>query len=202
MVFDSLMRDTIELLKSNGERTPNIRANVNGSTTVRIMNPGKLKIEIGDFIRRTLPNGAEETYRVTNPEYSQGVAGAIPPSYLVHVAKLGLAEADKAVHNIIYNVTGANARINNNSMDQSTNISHDDRDYSQRISKLRNAINESDIPEEEKSEAKDLIDEVDSQLRSGKHKASVVTTLLNALPKVTAITNAAASLINLIHGHS
>lgn len=202
MVFGDMMRDTIEVLKANGGQTiPKIRASVQGSK-IMIMSPGKLVIDVNDLIRRKLSNGAEETYLVTNPEFSEGSRGSIPPFYRLHVKKLGLPEATKAIQSITFNVTGHNARINTNSVDRSTNVVTDNGDFSRHISELRTAVKEASISDEEESEAGELIDEVESQLKSGKPKASVITGLLNALPKIAAVTNAAASLIHLVRAAS
>ena len=162
MVFASMMRDAIEVLKANGESIPNVRASVQGNK-IMIMSPGKLVIAVGDLIRRKMSNGAEETYHVDNPEFSEGSHGAIPPFYTLHVRKLGLPEAAKAIQNITFNVTGHNARINNNSTDSSTNVVHSSNQFSQHISQLRAAVTESEISDEEKSEAGEVIDEVESQ---------------------------------------
>ena len=70
MAFAQFMRDAIEIIKAaNGATIPSVKANVASSSKISITNPGDLIIDVNDLIQRKLPNGAIETYRVTNPEY-------------------------------------------------------------------------------------------------------------------------------------
>lgn len=196
-MFDDLMRDTIEVLKDNGERSAKIRASVQRDK-ITIMNPVKLVVDTGDLVIRKLSIGTEETYRVINPEFHEGLHG-IPPRYTLHVQKLGIPEAKRAMQNITYNITGHNTHINNNSVDQSTSISQSANEISQHLSDLRAALSESNVSSEEKTEARELIEEVETQLKSPAPKKSVVTSLLKSLPQVASMTNAVASLINALH---
>lgn len=197
MVFDQFMRDEIEIIKAdNGATIPSVRANVASSRKISIMNPDDLVIDVNDLIQRRLPNGATETYRVINPEFRQAFHG-IPPRYDLHVVKLGLPEAKAAIQNITNNFTinGPNARINNNSLDSSTNVVNVTGDFSNHIAQIRSAIEGAGLSEKDRSDATDVIDAVESQLKAGTAKRSVITALLSALPKIASVTNAVASLI-------
>jgi hypothetical protein len=188
-----MMKDVIEILKATGEKLPNVRSGVQGNK-IMIMSPGKLVIDVGDLVRRKLSTGAEETYRVTNPEFSEGLHG-IPPHYTLHVTKLGLPEATKAIQSITYNISGHNTRINNNSVDQSTNV-YQGNDLSQHISQLRAAVSTANISDREACDANEVIDEVETQLKSGQPKRTIVSALLKALPPITSVMNAATALMN------
>jgi|GEM_PF-399131 len=197
VMFEDLMRDTIEVLKENGDRSASIRASVQRDK-ITLMNPVKLVVDVGDLVIRKLSIGTEETYRVVNPEFHEGLHG-IPPHYTLHVHKLGVPEAKRAVENVTYNISGHNTHINNNSVDQSTNISHSESEIARQLSELRAAVLESNISGQEKQEARELLDEVEIQLKSGRPKKSVIASLLKALPQVVSMTNAVASLINALH---
>lgn len=95
MSFGALMRDSVVLLKTSGERVPGLQASVQGTRIYMASRQG-LRIEQGDLILRKMSNGSEETYRVTDPGFHEGVAG-IGPNYQMHVQKLSPTDAASAI---------------------------------------------------------------------------------------------------------
>lgn len=95
MSFGVLNRDSVTLLKTSGERIAGLKASVQGN---RIYMGGRqgLRIEQGDLILRTMSNGSEETYRVTDPGFFEGVS-AMGPNYQMHVQKLLPSDAASAI---------------------------------------------------------------------------------------------------------
>ncbi|KVA34391.1 hypothetical protein WI44_00180 [Burkholderia cepacia] len=125
------------------------------------------------------------------PNIFQGV------DFDVWIRKMTKEEESKAsvVHN--YNVSGANARVNLHSTDNSTNthITGDAANVQNEIANLRRAINDADLPEAERTEALEQVNDIEQQFASGKPKKSIVAALLNALPKVGSV----ASIASAIH---
>ena len=116
----------------------------------------------------------------------------------MEVHKLGLPEAKSAVQSITYNITGNNARVNQNSVDNSTNVVQIDARAIQYVEALRKEIDGSNLSALEKAEANEVIDEVDNAFRSGKPKRPVVTALLKALPHVANVASIVSALAGLV----
>ncbi len=78
-------------------------------------------IRAGDEIRRSLPNGRDDVYAVTDPTcYPSSSFG---PHYQIAVSRRGVMDHHQGGHYAI-NVSGPNARVNIHSTDNSTNISN------------------------------------------------------------------------------
>jgi len=195
MPFSKLMNDKVSLLKKDGTKVGDLRASVQRNKIY--MDAGKLLIEPGDLIQRTMSNGAEETYRVIDPGFYEALGG-IPANYQMEVQKLGLPEAKQAIHSVTYNITGHNARINQNSIDNSTNVTQIDARAFQHIEALRSEVGRLRLSDQEKAAAVEVIDTVEEQLKSGSPKKSVVQALLKSLPQVANIASIVAAILRLL----
>jgi hypothetical protein len=194
MPFADMMKDTIDLLKSDGTRRTGLKASVQKSKV--FMDANDILVEPQDLIIRKMSNGAEETYRVIDPGFYEEFHG-IKAHYQMEVQKLGLPEAKSAVQSITYNSTGNNARVTQNSIDNSTNVVQIDARAIQYVEALRKEIDGSYLSASEKAEANEVLDEVDSAFRSGNPKRSVVTALLKALPQVANVASIVSALTGL-----
>lgn len=109
--------EDIDVVSPEGQ----VRCSVKGyfSPNSIIVDDLKADIEIGDEIRRILPNGKEEVFIVQDPAYH----GDTPfgSFYDVSVSKRGAFPKRTGGHYNI-NVNGVNARVNINSNDLSSNI--------------------------------------------------------------------------------
>lgn len=195
MPFADLMNDTIDLLKSDGTKKTGLKASVQKNKV--FMDANGVLVEPQDLIMRRMSNGAEETYRVIDPGFHESFHG-IKAHYQMEVHKLGLPEAKSAVQSITYNITGNNARVNQNSIDNSTNLVQIDARAIQYVEALRKEIDGSSLSASEKAEANEVIDEVDGCFRSGNPKKSVVTALLKALPQVANVASIVSALAGLV----
>lgn len=193
--FADLMNDTIKILKSNGEKHEGVRASV--QRTKVFMDAGKLLVEPNDLIIRRMSNGGEETYRVIDPGFHEAVHG-IKAHYQMEVQKLGIPEAKSAVQNIIYNISGNNTRINQNSVDNSTNLVQIDARAIQQIQLLRQELNQAQLSPAESQAAHEVVDEVENALLSGKPKKSVISALLKSLPDAANIASVVSAIIGLL----
>ena len=63
---------------------------------------------------------------------------------------------------------------------------------------LRQELVKLNIPEHERQSAYEIVDELESQFRSGKPNRSIVTTLLASLPKVANIATIASTILSLL----
>lgn len=195
MSLANMMNDSIELLKSDGTKKSGLKASV--QRTKVFMDFDDILVEPSDLIIRRMSNGAEETYRVIDPGFHEKFH-SIKAHYQMEVQKLGLPEAKSAQQSITFNISGNNARINQNSIDHSTNVVQIDSSAIQYLESLRKEIEGSALEAAEKTAAHEIIDEVDGAFRNGNPKKSVITALLNALPHVEKITAIAQAIINLM----
>ena len=195
MSFNDLLTDTVSILKKNGNRKEGISASVQ-KNKIFIFGSQYL-IETGDLIFRKMSNGGEETYEVIDPGFCERVGG-IEAHYQMDVKKLGLPEAEKAVKTITININGNNARINQNSIDNSTNIVNVNPDVLAHIDSLRSEINRLNLSLEQKKSAEEIIEAIKNQFESGKPSKSVVQTLLSGLPHISSIASIGSFLISCI----
>ncbi|SEF28489.1 hypothetical protein ABL840_26780 [Variovorax sp. NFACC27] len=189
-------RDTVDLLKQDGTRVSGIPCTVDSSM---VYMKADHRVDPGDLIFRAIPNGAEETYQVIDPVFYKGTVG-IGPHYQIKVKKLGIPEARSAVQHITYTVTGNNARVNVNSVDNSINVVHVQSDVAEQIETIMAAIRTANLSNEEKAEAVEAVEEVKSQFASGAPKRSVVRSLLNGLPKALEIGASIATILSALPG--
>ncbi len=192
MNFD---KEPLDLLKTDGTRV-SIRGKV-GSSTGIFIGGAKHRVDPGDLIIRVIATGAEETYQVIDPVFYDEHFG---PHYQLKVKKLGLPEAKAAVQHITYTVTGNNARVNVNSVDNSTNVVHVQSDVAEQIEVIMAAIRTANLSDDEKAEAVEAVEEVKSQFASGAPKRSVVRSLLNGLPKALEVGAAIATILAALAG--
>ncbi|MEJ2794647.1 hypothetical protein WAE56_14650 [Iodobacter sp. LRB] len=97
-------------------------------------------------------------------------------------------EVQRAAQHITYNISGSNARVNNHSTDNSVNTVVVNSEVSNQIQALRNEIQRAMLTAAQKSEAGEVVDEIEAQIASGKPKKGVVSALLASLPAVQSIT--------------
>lgn len=190
-VFSKITTDTVSLIKKNGEQIDKIKASVQPEWIFIFRSD--ILIESGDLIQRVMSNGGNETYRVIDPGFQEKIM-KMPAHYQIKHEKLGLPEAEKTIQSITYNISGSNARVNNNSIDSSTNTVNFNSEFSEQISSLRKEITEFVQSAAEKKEALEVVDEIEKQLESQSPSKAVLNSLLRALPDVGSV----ASIVSLI----
>lgn len=88
--------------------------------------------------------------------------------------------------------------INQNSVDNSTNVVQVDSAALQKLEALRTEINRLQMSEEDRLSAIEVFDTVEEQFKSGNPKKSVVSALLNSLPHVANITSIVTAIVSLL----
>lgn len=194
MGFATLMTDIVTVLKQNGDLFDGIKASVQSN---KIFIEGRQPfIEIGDLVRRKMSNGGEETFRVLDPGFHEEFH-SIPAGYQMKVAKLGVPEASRQIQNITYNVSGHNARINQNSVDNSHNVVSVNPDAIELLSALRGEISKMNLPPDQEREATELLDSAEAQIHGGNPSKPVLSALLKALPHAANVAAIASSILSL-----
>lgn len=179
--------DIVDVIKINGEKFENIESTVTSSVIIMKNN---ILIEFGDLIQRKMSNGGIETYQVVDPCFYEK-HNSIPAHYQIRYKKLGIPESNQAVQQINYNISGNNAKINQNSVDNSTNNVYCNNDVYLAIKELRCEIEKSYLSIQEKKDALELVNSIEQQYSTGKTNKPVISALLAALPTVQSITTIA-----------
>lgn len=192
-MFSDLMNDTVSVLKQNGQSIDKVQASVQKNKI--FIDRSDFVIDSGDLIQRKMSNGAEETYEVIDPGFNEKFHG-IPAHYQMDVRKLGIPEANKAVQNITYNVTGPNARINQNSVDNSANVIFINPQVSEHLEAIRSEISRLIQKESEKVAAYEVVNAIEEQFKTGKPSKTVVSTLLKGLPAVGSIASLGSFILS------
>ncbi|WP_295471183.1 hypothetical protein [uncultured Pseudomonas sp.] len=195
MPFQSMMKDQIDLLKQDGTRKTGIKSSVQRDKIITF--DSSVIIEPNDLLIRVTSNGAEETYQVIDPVFHEG-HGGIPSNYQIVVKKLGVPEAKQHVQSITFNVTGAGARVNSNSTDNSTNTINTGSQAFGHLETIRSGLASANLSPEQTKEASDVLEAVEQQLSTDKPNKTVVKALLDALPSVASIGSAVASILSSI----
>jgi len=152
-MFGDLMKDIVIVKTKDGTTYPDVAASVQHDRiyTERTDIP----IRPGDQIIRRTPAGVEEVFIVEDSGFHKGMAG-IPDTYQMRVRRADLTGPRHGT--VIYNVTGANARFNLNSVDSSTNIINQAPAelFQALLQTIRTEIKNSDEREKLLAQAKDL----------------------------------------------
>ncbi|MGI2040213.1 hypothetical protein ACRN9Z_19370 [Shewanella frigidimarina] len=196
MSFASMMKDKIQVLKSDGTKSIEMNASVQ-SKGIYLMRSDVL-VEPGDLIQRVMSNGGTETFQVVDPGFYEGAGGAIPAHYQMKVKKLGLPEAEKAIQSITYNISGPNARVNNNSEDNSNNVVNMNNDLSESIEALKAEINRLELSAQEKEDAIEVVGAIEEQCKNAKPSKVVVHALINSLPTAASIASIGSLIVSLL----
>jgi hypothetical protein len=107
--------EDIEVIAPDGK----VRCQVKGyyAGTQFAIDDMRADVQVGDEIRRILPNGNDDVFLVVDPKFYTGAFG---PHYQIKITRKGAFSPHTGGHYV--HVTGANSRVNVNSTDNSTNI--------------------------------------------------------------------------------
>lgn len=99
-----------------------VRSRGNGIFTAKQVTVFDATIQVlpGDEIRRSLPNGMEETFEVVDPKFTGDFHG-IPAHFQIDVRRKGAFTPGEGGNYSIH-VSGPNARVNLHSVDHSSNV--------------------------------------------------------------------------------
>ncbi len=156
MPIKDFMSDKVALVKQDGTRIEGIGAQVGKKIMI---SDNTLLIEEGDRILRTLPNGLVESYLVLDRGFVQPPRmSSIPAYYSMTVRKESAIPAVDS-RSVVYNLYGANSRVNNQSLDASVNmVSTTPEDL---FAKLREAIATQVAEESRKAELLEHVAEME-----------------------------------------
>jgi len=145
MSLSSFMKDTVSLLKKNGEKIDGIKASVQKRKI--FIDRSDVLIETGDLIQRKMSNGGEETYEVIHPGFYER-HGGIGAHYQMDVRKLGSSEAKGIIWHVdslakdSKNLESADIPENQNMIKLFISHSSKDQELVEKLTELvKNALN-------------------------------------------------------------
>jgi len=116
--FEDMMRsEEVDIVAPDGTVRCRVKAQFAG--TIFIIKDKSADVQVGDEIRRMLPNGKEDVFLVKDPTFYSG--GPFGAHYQVKISRRGSFEAKTGGHYI--HVSGDHSRVNVQSTDNSVNIS-------------------------------------------------------------------------------
>ncbi|KYL36689.1 MULTISPECIES: hypothetical protein [Pseudoalteromonas] len=195
MSFSDMMNDQLLLRKQSGKVVEGIKSAV--TPNVIITERYDVPIESGDLLVRKLPSGLEETFKIIDPGFYQGMSG-LSSGYKISYKKLGIPEAEAAIKNITYNFHGHNARVNNNSTDNSNNVVNINNELSESVEALKAEINRLELSAEEKSEAIEVVSAIEEQCKNERPSKVVVSALIKSLPTAASIASIGSLIVSLL----
>lgn len=194
-MFDEFHTDNISIIKSNGQRYDGLKASVQRDKIY--FEDSSILVEPRDLIQRNMSNGGVETFEVIDPGFVESIMD-FEAHYQMRVRKMGMPEAEKAVRNITYNISGANARVNNHSVDNSINNATINPEVPDLIASLRSELSKLGLSSQERAEFDEVVDEIESQLSTQAPKKTVIKSLLAALPHVETVAAISASIFGMV----
>lgn len=99
---------------------------------------------------------------------------------------------------ITYHINGNNARVNHQSVDNSVNSVTINSTVMSCIRELREEVQRASLSEEQRASAVEVVDEIESQIASGKPKRAILAPLLASLPAMESITTISNNLLETL----
>lgn len=208
-MIESLANSAVQIFDENNVPvTERIKATV-VKNAIRIFNP-TVKVLPGFYVRHFIKIG-DDDYKVLEANYTDGVLGAIPPSYeliVKNVKSIGDAsknlktgngdvsknsKAGSVVNNTFH--IGANGRVYQDSNDYSVNsVNQNTNNYSQVINQLREEIKTLDLETADSLLSEKIIQNIEGETSQGAPNRSKIQTLISLLPVGVQALSAAAEL--------
>lgn len=194
-MFSSFNNSLVSVLKEDGSKYENIDAVVQTNTI--FIEDVTVVIEEGDKIIRETSNGMEEQYLVLDRGFYEKQMG-FQAHYQVKVKKIGTYELSRPQsQTIIYNLHGANSRVNNNSTDRSINIIETSSDSL--FDDLRKVISEKVDDENQKQQLRNLINEMENNKETNKFNEIYTKFITGAANHMTVLSPFIPALSQMIH---
>lgn len=111
------------------------------------------------------------------------------------------ASVEGSIHppvQITYHINGSNARVNHQSVDNSVNSVTINSTVMNYIRELRDEVQRAPLSEEQRASAVEVVDEIESQIASGKPKRAILAPLLASLPAMESITSIGNNLLEAL----
>ncbi|MEG1313676.1 MAG: hypothetical protein RSD40_05115 [Bacilli bacterium] len=185
--FSEMMNDRISIYNEMGELvTENQIALVDGGKSI-ITDGADFIVDVGYLVKRELPNGLVENYRVIEPNYYGGSTGMFKAHYQMKVVNVKTPLPTN--NNVVNNITVSdNARFYKDSIDSSTNT-YNSNQYQQALEHVYQQVSELDLHQSEKDLIKNSLNKIEKELKKDKPSKEILMTCFEFLPASVAALN-------------
>jgi hypothetical protein len=118
-MLEGFLTDRVTLVKKDGQRFEDLPASV--QPTLIVTQDPKIPIEDGDQFERRIPSGVVEIFLIVDAGFYQAFGG-VTAHYQSKVRKSTANRPTVPQTQVVYNLSGPNARVNIRSTDSSTNV--------------------------------------------------------------------------------
>ena len=195
---NSLMNDTVTILRQDGNKHKNISASVDGK--IIIIDEVTIPISIGDRIERKLPSGQVEGLKVTNVHLKKGLGRSrgrrgISDFYEIEYEREGVQKYP--VQPVTVNVKDSpQARVNLSSTDHSTNVINSQPEDV--FSEIRKILRESVAESTELNLLLERVDDMERKQGSGNFTKAYQDFIASAAAHMAILTPILPSLATLL----
>lgn len=190
--FSNIPKSDFEIVSPEGDVRSTGKGVFSGAKVVVF--DDKLLVFAGDEIRRTLPNGADETFTVVDPVFYNRMS-AIPAHFQIDVRRKGTFPHGKGGY---YNITvsGENARVNIGSTDNSTNVVNNSGVFADLINAIEGGVENV----EQKAVLVEAVKDMEKAKGTGGFAASYAKFMGLAADHIGVVTPFLAPLASMIGG--
>lgn len=142
-MFGHFPKSKYEIIGPDGQVRGVVDA-IGSGNTITIPDPS-IVIQAGDELRRSLPNGTDETFEVVDPVFHESFH-SIPAHFQVAVRRKGIYPHNTG-GNLNITMSGPNARINVGSTDNSTNLAGNSAVFGDLQTAIKNGVSDEAIRE-------------------------------------------------------
>lgn len=191
----NILVDTIQVVKKDGTRSEKMKAVVTEEGIFSFRTD--VVVEAGDIVKRYLSNGAVEKYEVITPGFHEKLFN-IDAHYQMKVRNLAVSKDKKPPSSVTYNIQGDNNRIVSDSTDNSTNLVVKNSEMLQLVEAMRELLTSPDLSDNERSDASELIGELENQAQAESSSKAVMSALLEKLGKIAPFASLVTSIMKLL----
>ncbi|WP_320159039.1 hypothetical protein, partial [Acinetobacter calcoaceticus] len=197
MGLGGLMRDTINVYDLDGNLVAEKeKASVQQGKKI-ITFRANYPVQIGFIVKRFLPNGLEENYRVIEPNYCQGLT--IGAHYQMDVVNVNAAPNPSAASTVNTISVSGNARYYQNSTDNSVNtINYTTNDYRQVLNQIKNDLLDLGLDDTDLQMSNKVLGKIEEEVQSGNPNKSRINTFIELLPAGVTVLESVTKLVEMV----
>lgn len=197
MGLGNLMRDTINVYDLDGNLVAEKeKASVQQGKKI-ITFRANYPVQIGFIVKRILPNGLEENYRVIEPNYCQGLT--IGAHYQMDVVNVNAAPNPSAASTVNTISVSGNARYYQNSTDNSVNtINYTTNDYRQVLNQIKSDLLDLGLDETDLHMSNKVLGKIEEEVQSGNPNKSRINTFIELLPAGVTVLESVTKLVEMV----
>ena len=165
-----------------------------------LLGSGDFIVDIDYIVKRELPNGHIQQYRVIDPDFFAGMDG-MPAHYSMKVENMKKPRSSIASTSVVNNIhVSDSARFYQDSVDNSNNTynSYSLSQYQEALKNIKSEVSTQDLPHLEVESIEKTLLRIENELRKDKPNKDVLTTCVELLPTSVALLQSVVALGQMI----